>query len=428
MSELVTLLPKDLALLQNLPSAALVVGLSGGLDSVVLLHVLLANGLQDKLHALHIHHGLSPNADQWLAHCQALCQRWQVSFSAHKVQVNQQQASLEDAARQARYQVFQQAVPAQGVLVLGHHASDQAETVLFRLLRGTGGRGLAGIPRQRVLATDKGQLLRPLLHFTRADLYDYARLHQLHWVEDESNEDQRFARNRIRHDLLPQLQQFTPNIESQLALTAQRIRLDYQMLDRFADQQLSQWRAVDGSLLWQHIEGLDGVERYFWLQHYLRSYKVSLTQAQLENLDQMLLAAPDKQPTMLTAKGRLMRFQQRLYVLPNDCPAQLGAIESAITLARPFDTLTVYGTGRLVLQARPNGAELLLPNGQHRKLKKWFNDHKIPSWWREHLPYLYRDDELVAIGSLWQSPQHMDIKIQWQPNGQLAWPSYVCDS
>ena len=167
------------------------------MDSVVLLHALAAAAAQQTtpaawtLSAHHVHHGLSPNADAWAAHCQSLCTALSVPLTVHRVRVELDEGyGIEAAARSARYQSLGNLDV--DVVVLAHHARDQAETVLLQLLRGAGPAGTAAMPH------GTGRYLRPLLNVHKAALETYATAHNLRWVKDESNADPRFARNRLR--------------------------------------------------------------------------------------------------------------------------------------------------------------------------------------------------------------------------------------
>ena len=184
-----------------------VVALSGGLDSIVLLHALAslrdADSLHAELAAVHINHQLSDMAMEWQAFCAEICQQWQVPLTTREVAVSAD-GSLEAAARAARYDAFRDLVQGGDSLLLAHHLDDQIETFLYRLLRGAGPQGLSGIPRMRGLG--EATLWRPLLEFTRAELHTYAVAKGLQWKEDESNQDDRHDRNFLRHHVFPVLE------------------------------------------------------------------------------------------------------------------------------------------------------------------------------------------------------------------------------
>ncbi|MCB5161662.1 tRNA lysidine(34) synthetase TilS [Marinomonas algarum] len=390
-------------------------GFSGGIDSHVLLHALvqpLSESQKAALTAIHVHHGLSDHADDWLHHCEQVCQTLGVRFVSQRVTL-ESQTSIEEAARNARYQAFQDIMAGQGSLLLAHHAGDQAETVLFRLLRGTGGKGLSGIPYQRVLAGSEARLIRPFLGVDKKVLQDYAQQNCLHWVEDESNSDERFTRNFLRRQVMPVLKSRFAHMEQSIGSTAQRLATDYAMLSRFAHQQLDIWCDASGGLPLRCIADKPREERLFWLRHFLSRQHVSFPHAQLESVDGMFFSAKDKQPTFKWLNGRLMRHLDVLYLLPPDLPVVVGELPNNTVLQRSFDEIQVQGTGRCQLIARPQGISLLMPNGHSRKLKKWLNDWQIPSWWRDHLPYICEEGQLVAIGDIWCHPAWPG-KVSWQ--------------
>lgn len=188
------------------------VAFSGGLDSTVLLHLLVSLSRRMPLppiRALHIQHGLQAAAEAWPEHCRQVCTALGVPLRVRHVQV-QPGASVERAARDARYGAFVEELVTGELLLTAQHRDDQAETLLFRLLRGAGVRGLAGMPASRPLGA--GQLLRPLLAASRAELQAYADAHQLHWVEDPSNGDVQYSRNYLRQQVLPLLTQLRPKL------------------------------------------------------------------------------------------------------------------------------------------------------------------------------------------------------------------------
>lgn len=220
------------------PPAPLCVGLSGGCDSVVLLHLLSRLGLGARLSALHVHHGLSPNADDWATACSDYCDSLQVKCTVVRVGVERNGGlGLEAAARAARYAAFAQHGIA--AVFLGHHAGDQAETLLFNLLRGAGVAGMAAMRPER----DIGQLrlFRPLLTTTRAEIERYAEAWELSWVTDESNADIRFARNFIRHHVLTVINQRFPAVDKALAQAAGNCAEADALLIELAEQD---WHAV----------------------------------------------------------------------------------------------------------------------------------------------------------------------------------------
>jgi tRNA(Ile)-lysidine synthase len=224
-------------------------GYSGGLDSTVLLHLLARVGKEEgvALSALHVHHGLSPNAHAWERHCAATCEAWRVPLRVAHVTVSRApRTSLEEEARRARQQAFADA--GAEVIALAQHADDQAETLLLQLLRGAGPKGLAGMPLLKPMAAgSRVWLLRPLLEFTRAQLECYAKAHGLNWIEDESNQDDSLKRNFLRNRVMPLLREAFPAPAETFGRSARHQAEAGQLLDALADIDLQ--AATDGDML-----------------------------------------------------------------------------------------------------------------------------------------------------------------------------------
>ncbi len=215
------------------------VALSGGVDSVALLHALHAclSAVDFKLSAMHVHHGLSPNADDWLQQCQAICHQLAIPFYYERVTLEMSEGlGVEALARAARYQALEQTRLAIGAhaIVTAHHVQDQAETLLLQLLRGAGVKGLSAMAEW-----DANTLRwRPWLKVAKADIVALAAAHQLQWVEDESNTNMRYDRNFLRHAVLPQIRQRYPQADISFARTAQHLADAQTLLDVMAQQDL----------------------------------------------------------------------------------------------------------------------------------------------------------------------------------------------
>ena len=213
---------------------SIVVALSGGRDSIALLDALalLRSELGIALSALHVHHGLSPNADAWTAFCEEQCAARDVPLAVHRVRVERVPgASLEATARAARYAAL--ATADADIVALAHHADDQAETLLLQLLRGAGPHGLAAMPAERASSTGP-LLLRPLLTLPRTAIDAYAAARGLAWVDDESNANTAVKRNFIRHEIAPRLAAAFPGYSATLARAARHQAEAAQLLDDLA--------------------------------------------------------------------------------------------------------------------------------------------------------------------------------------------------
>lgn len=287
----------------------LVVGLSGGIDSVVLLHA-LASLHRDGVSALHIHHGISPNADRWAKACAEFALQLGVPFACARVEVERSSADgLEAAARRARHAAF--AAAQADWIVLAHHRDDQAETLLFNLMRGTGIAGAAAM-RER-----SGRLLRPLLTLGRDEIERYAVAHRLDWIEDESNADTRHARNFLRHRILAPLTQRFPAAAKNLAGAAARFAEAQDLLDDLARADLGS--VTDFPVPVTALQVLDEPRARNVLRYLLARHAVPIpSEARLrEALRQMLSAAADRHPALQLGDHRLTRRHGLIYIDPS---------------------------------------------------------------------------------------------------------------
>lgn len=226
------------------PTQGLCVGLSGGRDSVSLLHAAVHSALKPRLSAVHVHHGLSPFADDWAEHCRLLCHAFDVPFQLERVEVSAGSGfGTEAAARAARYEAFGRVRA--NFLLLAHHRDDQAETVLFNLLRGSGVAGAAGM--QEIRSAGEKQILRPLLSIPVDEISAYATRHELVWVEDESNLNTDFSRNFLRHEIFPRLSKRFPAASEQLVRAAAHFSEADELLAELAE--LDWQRCADGETL-----------------------------------------------------------------------------------------------------------------------------------------------------------------------------------
>ncbi|KPY35128.1 tRNA lysidine(34) synthetase TilS [Pseudomonas syringae] len=391
------------------------VGFSGGLDSTVLLHLLAE--LADRetlpaLNAIHVHHGLQTAADAWPEHCQQVCKALGVAFESVRVQV-EPAASLEQAARQARYSAFTERLGEGEVLLTGQHRDDQAETLLFRLLRGAGVRGLAAMPDQRVLG--RGHLLRPLLDVSRMQLEDYARRHGLNWIEDPSNDDQQFSRNFLRNQVLPLLTSRWPQAAASLARTAHHLGEAQQLLDELALQDIANAQAAT-SFGWVGlpvlslgpIAALSAARQRNAVRHWLAPLARLPDTDHWAGWEALRDAAQDAGPLWRLADGTLHRAQGCIWWVP---AAWERLCHQAMDWTDPGVALDLPGNGRVVLEGeapsgclqvryRQGGEVLRLDGRGSRDLKRLLNEQSVPAFLRGRLPLLYLDNVLLAVANL----------------------------
>lgn len=415
---------------------AWVVGFSGGLDSSVLLHVLWRLGQQGfvpPLSAVYIHHGLQKVADAWPECCRAFCERLGIPLRVIPVRVDRSCASLELAAREARYAAFAQCLQPGQVLLMAQHADDQAETLLFRLLRGSGVLGLGGMAEQRSLGS--GVLVRPLLPVARAELEAYAQLHGLGVVEDPSNANLSFARNYLRHRVLPSMRERWPSVVANLGRTAEHLRDSQGLLDDLAREDLEGAEQSDAMLPWLYLPSirvhrllaLSPVRRRNALRYWLRSLTLLPDSRHWAGLEDVLGAREDACPVWRLAGGQLCRALGSLWWVPEYLSRPLeGAWSVPIKKLGAMDLPAngrvliqgVEGEYRLSLSYRQGGERLVLPGRGRRALKALLNELHVPVFLRQRLPLLWRDGELVAIANYPQLHSvGLDTKVvfEWAP-------------
>jgi len=409
------------------------VAFSGGLDSTVLLHLLASLANIPPLRAVHVHHGLQTAADAWPEHCQSICDSLSVPLQVMRVQV-QPGASLERAARDARYQAFAEVLGAGEVMLTGQHRDDQAETLLFRLLRGAGVRGLAAMPARRPLAA--GHLVRPLLDASRAELEAYAQEHQLKWIEDPSNADPRFSRNYLRHRVLPVLAERWPQAVSSLARSAdhlseaQGLLDELALLDRAAADQPSPfpWLPLP-SLALAPLRELSDARQRNALRHWLNPLTRLPDSDHWASWHSLRDAKADAQPLWRLADGELHRCGDRIWWLPSSWSTFSDADLSWPDPQKPLELpgngqLRFIGKapgGPLVIRYRQGGEMIDVPGRGRRDLKRLLNERGVPGFVRGRLPLLYQGEQLLAVPSLaglWPMPSQ-----GWQ----LHWMPQTCD-
>ena len=401
--------------------SSIMIGLSGGVDSVVLLHLLhrLAARYSWQLAALHVNHGISRNADAWARFCTELCARHHIPLHIEHVDIAPLRAhGIEAAARKLRHEVFSR--QACDFIALAHHADDQAETLLLQLLRGAGVRGASAMPFHAKRAGSP-DLLRPLLQCSRQEILDYAAAHDLQWMEDESNADDNYPRNFLRHRVLPLLGERFPAYRDTLSRSAQHFAEAGRLLDELAHQDGA--RSITGETLSvEDLRSLEPARAKNLLRYFLHGIGVPMPQAaQLDNMLRQLCDARRDAAVCVNLDGwQVRRYHDKVYalremggfdrnfVLPWQGEAELDwpALNTRLMFERKQDrqepaaaiSLAKLQQAPVTLRMR-RGGETLRPRPARptRTLKNLLQERKIPPWQRDRLPLLYCGDELVCV-------------------------------
>ncbi len=426
-----------------LKPSRLIVAFSGGVDSRVLLELAAQYAQIHGIEccAVHVHHGLSDNADHWANQCQAWCEALSVSLAVERVSLDINSGkSVEKLARDARYQAFQQHIRQGDVLVTGQHIDDQLETFLLALKRGSGPKGLSSMAQ--VMPFGEAFIVRPMLSVTRAGIEEFARNMGLTWVEDESNQDLRFDRNFIRHQVSPTLTDRWPSFRESVSRSAQlcaeqELLLD-ELLESHFQQALGDSQSLSIEALFEHSGLLRARLIRMWLSHCKQSMP---SQKQLKLLwDEVACAQADANPKLVLNDAEVRRFNHQLYLVRETkdlsdwqshlsmgesltLPDGLGklhlnsALSDSVSNKRDVQNFSLSNTSEALrvifnpegLSAHPVG------RGHSRKLKKLFQEYQVPSWLRRRTPILMDGDRVIAVLGLFVDKNYegQDCEALW---------------
>lgn len=406
----------------------LVVAYSGGVDSSVLLQALVEfrELYHCPVHAVHVHHGLSENADDWARHCELQCRLHDITFHLHHVDVdNSARKSLEAEARKARYRVLLGVCQEiGGALLLGQHAEDQLETVLLQLKRGAGPQGLSGMGeaqrREGVL------VLRPMLCVEKNDILQFAQENHLQWVEDESNNQNSFDRNFLRNEIIPQLTARWPQLTKTVGRSAQLCAEQTALVNNTARSHLQDIEQIKDQLNGEKLNALSvalraAVVRAWFTQH----RQLVPSKAQLNEILAMLSAQQDATPEVTFQWGKVARFQGDLYWVERNT----SVIETSLCLTAGVNCQLPWLNGSVQVcfnDKRVQGDIVLKTNMRSLKvkpvgstvsktLKDWFKVWQVPLWERSGVPVVFVDDAPVAVIAkgrcLYLQPHNGDIGV-----------------
>jgi len=401
------------------------VAYSGGLDSQVLLELARRSLPQSQLKAIHVHHGLHPDADQWQAHCQQYCQANGIPLLVKTIALAPG-SSLESRAREARYGVFADQLNPGDVLLMAHHQDDQVETMLYHLLRGSGPRGLGGIPASRPLQV--ATLFRPLLNYSRQEIKGFADSNELNWVEDHSNQNIEFDRNFLRHTIIPALKSRWPDAGKVFQRSAGLQQEADSLLKELAQLDAGfRFSTVSPQLPLAPIKTLEASRQRNLLRHWFAALaqKYDLPTPGFEELrklvTELIPAVEDASPLVSWTSGAVevqaRRYRECLYVLkdfassapegryplspeqPLELPAGLGTV--SLRKAKVDEIgFSLSGNERPEIRFSPDENSAKPFARRTRSLKKIYQDYAVPPWLRDRIPLLYINDQLVALADL----------------------------
>ncbi len=387
-----------------------VVAYSGGMDSHVLLHALATYFPSLSLEAVHVNHQQSKHADAWVLHTKSICETLKVPYHCCAINpVINSGDSVEAYLREARYAVLKKYIHSQNsALFLAHHADDQVETVFLRLLRGTGPTGLAA------MSFSSGKLRRPFLSFSKEQLLTYAKEHQLNWIEDESNRNERFDRNYMRQKVVPVLKKRWPGLCKTILRTVD--------LCEEANTLLADMAKIDGVTTanpwdFQPLKPLSRERKRNAIRYWLLGLKQLVpSQAKLNDfLQQIDVAAADKIPTLYLQDKVIRYYRKKLYLGLKEPTGRLvvhevkGAGLSSKKVSQPW-----------TIARRSGGETIKIGNSHcHQQLKNCWQKWGVPPWLRDHYPLIYQDGDLIAVpnyaydSKFTADPDEMGFLFDW---------------
>ncbi|MCO6550322.1 MAG: tRNA lysidine(34) synthetase TilS [Gilliamella sp.] len=394
---------------------ALLVAYSGGVDSTVLMHVLVKLKQQLlpnlELRAIYIHHGLSSNADNWATHCRQQCQTWQVPIIIEKVRLDPIAGNIEEQARNARYQAIYHHLKDDETLCTAQHLDDQCETFFLALKRGSGPAGLSAMPRENQ------QHLRPLLTISRSQIETYANKHQLNWIEDESNQDDHYDRNFLRLKVLPILNQRWPHFSQMVARSAELCQQQETLINELLLVEFKQVITEQNQLAIAPLMDYSEYKRNAILRMWFKHNHINMpTRQQITLIWQTVaLAKEDANPKFIFNNQQVRRYQNQLYLLAlyQDIEQQILNWDLALPLTLPDNVgeLQVnYQTDlccrlpqadeKITVRFHAQGKFQIVNRHGSRSIKKLWQEHNIPPWMRTRIPLIYYNEQLIcAVGA-----------------------------
>lgn len=420
--------------IQNHEPLNLLIAFSGGVDSTVLLHSLYC--LKQHSHpnlnltAIYIHHGISQNADAWAKHCQTICNKLNIKLIIEKVELNLSKGNIEEQAREARYQAFltHLRMTQAHYLCVAQHLDDQAETFILALKRGSGPNGLSAM--QQVSQFNEFTLIRPLLTISRSDIERYAKENQLQWIEDESNEDDKYDRNYLRLKVMPLLNQRWPQFNQMIARSAELCHEQQTLLDELLQETFDQLLTHDNALNLVGLLNESSLKQNAILRMWFKHHNVKMPSRSQLNLiiNDVILSKEDANPKFIVNNHQIRRYQSHLYCLPlfneiKDLQLAWDLTTQSILLPDQLGSLsysTELGSCRLpnkneqvTIRFKAQGEFLIDKRAHRRSIKKIWQELNIPPWLRTRTPLIFYNDQLICAVNLFVTEEGKGIDIQF---------------
>jgi len=411
-----------------------IIALSGGLDSMVLLHLISkAKRSSDEVKAIHVNHNLNENSKEWVDFVTDACKKYKLPLIIKSINPKQEGFGLEAEARDQRYMKFKEIILDNECLLTAHHLDDQIETILYRIFRGTGLDGLRSIRQNTKFG--KGLLCRPLINVPREAIEQYAKLNNIKWIEDPSNKNIDFDRNYLRNNIIPSIKKRWPKAQRAITRLSFLAESNQKLLHELAKEDIGEIEKLNvldmGILSNKSSLRINNIFRFMILKNNMGVPSLKILEKGIETL----LKAKSDSPIVTWNGYSIRRYKNTLYFFNPDFeqhekkPIKMKwVIDETIKLGGERGSIQakfIKGEG-IALNKCPKsleikyrkGGEQIKPSGHKitKSLKNLFQENNVLPWVRDQIPLVYLDDELISVGDLWFN---QDYKAKEQEDGFL---------
>ena len=398
-------------ILKKLPdSSGYLVAYSGGSDSTALLHLF---STVENVRAIHINHGLNADANLWQSHCQRTCDNLNIPLITETYDLPD---SSENTCRKARYESFKKHINPNEILLTAHHAGDQAETILLKLLRGSGLSGISGM--REISSFHHGKLARVLLNYTADDLKQNLIDQDIKWIEDDSNQDNSYRRNFLRNEIIPALDTQVTNAVGNICRTGENIYNSEELLNYYLNFNNEHLNIEQLKSVPSHLQS---TLLYHWLSS--KNLPVPDKKAFVQLCHDFCESGTDKNPHYGNKYFQLVRWKQAIYCLKNyelikpDLTFQWNT-NTAFVLPNYCGEVQFKGNQsiNLVIKFNQVGQKLKPINSKHTKtVKNLFQQNNVSTWDKHNTPFVYYKDQLISLGNDWSAVNEMGLQIKFKP-------------
>jgi tRNA(Ile)-lysidine synthase len=394
------------------------IGYSGGVDSHALLFAITNLLPKEKIAAIHVNHNMQDESGSWANHCKETCDNIGIKLIIKSVNIKQDGDSPEDAARKIRYKAFFEEVEEQGLLLLSHHQDDQIETIIHRLCRGTGVRGLSGIkPR----TYNKNRLIiRPFLNISKSEILDYAKNNNLVWIEDHSNNDTSYDRNYIRNEIIPNLKRRWPAVAQNISRTAKHCANSILFQDEYINTYENEIINDNSLNIMKLILIDDYLQKIIVRKYIMNNIGMTPTEKQLKIIFKEIINSKNKSgPKLIISQYIIRKFKNNIIIEYNQKDKELKEFEwnkelEQIQIPNSNKKLKKINieknsilNNNLTVKFRSGGERIHQVGRQNSQLlKKLFQEWEIPPWKRNKIPLIFYKNELILIPGLAKSEKY----------------------